>query len=115
MTSIKDYSFQIKVLTRKIGKVVKIKKATFHKDSDRGTDYITYDDTITTRALVTNVSGWKEIIYPFGRAYEGDYLMLFNKTENLDANDRILYDDKEFKINEYHNRDDFIETIVERV
>lgn len=113
--NIKNYSFQIKVLTRKLGKNVKIKKATFHRDPDRGTDYVTYDDTITTRALITNVEGWKEILYPFGRAYEGDYLMFFKTTEDIDIHDRILYDDMEFKINERHDREDFLELVVERI
>jgi len=105
----------MKILIRKIGKPVKIRKATVHRDTDRGTEYITYDDTISTRALITNVSGWKEISYPYARAYEGDYLMLFNSSEDIDIRDRIVYDNKEFKITERHNREDFIETVVEHV
>lgn len=115
MTNIKDQSFQIRVLIRKVGKSVKIKKATFHRDADRGTDYVTYDDTISTRALVTNVSGWREINYPFGRAFEGDYLMMFNKTESIDIHDRIIYKDTEHKITERHDREDFLEVVVEHV
>lgn len=105
----------MKMLLRKRGSIVKIRKATSHYDSDRGTDYTTYDDTITTRALMTNVSGWMEIMYPYGKAYEGDYLALFKIGEDLDDNDRILYDDKEFKISELNKRDDFIEVIIVRV
>lgn len=108
-------AFLVKMLLRKRGSSVKIRKATTHYDSDRGTDYTTYDDTISTRALITNVSGWMEIMYPYGRAYEGDYLALFNIGEDLDINDRILYDDKEFKISEVNNREDFIEAIIVRV
>lgn len=115
MTRIKDNVFQIKIMNRKLGEDVKIKKATFHRDSDRGSDYVTYDDTISTRALVTNVSGWREIIYPFGRAYEGDYLMIFNHDVDIDVHDRVLYNGKEYKINERHDRIDFIEVVVEHV
>jgi len=115
MGHIRRGSFLFKMLLRKEGKDIKIRKATFHRDEDTGTDYTTYDDTITTRALLTNVSGWVELMYPYGRAYEGDYLALIKDSESVDIHDRILYDSKEYKINELNDREEFIELVIERL
>jgi len=114
MTFIKG-GFLVKTLIRKEGKVVKIRKATMHRDEDRGTSYITYDTTITSRALVSNIGGWIELVFPFGRAYDGDLLMLFKEEEDLSDNDRILYENIEYKINEHNERDFFRELVVERI
>ena len=114
-TRLKNSSFIINMMISRIGKEVKIRKGTLHRDTDRGSSYVTYDSTITTEALVSNVSGYVEIVYPFGKAYEGDYMMIFKSDEDIDDRvDRILYNDKEYKINEYNDREDFIELVVER-
>jgi len=113
--NIKSNIFMIKMLIRKEGKIVKIRKATFHKDTDRGTDYVTWDDTITTRALMSNVSGWMEMVYPYGKAYEGDYLCIFNPKDAIDVHDQIIYDDMFFKITERNPREDFLEIVIERI
>jgi hypothetical protein len=76
------------MLLRREGEDIKIKRATVHRDKDRGTEYTTYE-TISTRALITNVSGFVELVYPFGKAYEGDYLMILSIEEDIDVNDSI--------------------------
>jgi len=114
-TNIRSYGFIVDMLLHKEGKLIKIRKASFTHDEDRGTDYTTYPDTITTRALVTNVSGWVEIMFPYGRAYEGDHLLILRKDENIDTHDRILYEGKEFKISEIHDREDFLEAVIKRL
>lgn len=114
MIRIKDTSFITKILLRKEGEDIKIKRATVVRDKDRGTEYVTYN-TISTRALITNVSGFVEIVYPFGKAYEGDYLMILDPKEEIDTRDRIIYNDHEYKIKELHDRKDFKEVVVEEI
>jgi len=112
---LKSMKLVANVIIKREGKIVKVRRATQHFDTDRGSEYYTYDNTITTRALITNVSGWSEIFYPYGRAYEGDYLVMFRTDDTIDVHDRVLYDDLEYKINERHQRNDFIEIVMERV
>lgn len=107
-------SLLVKTLLKKHGEFIKIERATQTRDSDRGTDYTTYDTTLSTRALVTNTQGWIEIFYPYGRAYSGDYLMILSPKATIDIHDRIIYDDKKFKLNELTDRFYFKEIVVER-
>jgi len=108
-------SFLVKNLLRRMGEDIKIERATHTRDSDTGTDYTTYDDTISTKALVSNVSGWIELMYPYGRAYGGDHLMILKSTETIDIHDRIVYNDYNFKINEINDRVYFKEIVVEKI